>query len=205
MDLYPTPSILQVCHRLDEPLYLHLLLTAIKRSVVGFSSYTFKSGHMLKLLQPHPSVSSLSISNMGAHADAISSSHLFTMWTFDTYRQYVPLVVIFAVIIDIICGSPLANLLIAPMRKAANSKISKDEGIETSQLQRSQLVTKNLGKLTNFSSPERIDTVAIAAQAIDKARNTMELRKYLEENKTDKDRMEDLRKKIDSQLRAFDE
>ena len=46
---------------------------------------------------------------------------------------------------------------------------------------------------------ERVDTDAIAEATLQKARYSMELRKYLDENKTDEQRYEEMRKKIDQQ------
>ena len=59
---------------------------------------------------------------------------------------------------------------------------------------RKKATRKSLLSQTNSLSSERIDTVTVAQAAVQKAKNALELRKYLDENKTDKDRMEDLRK-----------
>ncbi len=47
---------------------------------------------------------------------------------------------------------------------------------------------------------ERVDSEAIAQAALNKALNTLELKRFLEENKTDEQRYEDVRKKIDRQM-----
>ena len=46
---------------------------------------------------------------------------------------------------------------------------------------------------------ERVDCDAVAQAAVEKARFSMELRQFLEENKTDDQRYEEIRKKIDRQ------
>ena len=52
---------------------------------------------------------------------------------------------------------------------------------------------------------ERIDSEKVAQVALDKARSTLELRNYLEEQKTDWDRMEEMRKKMDQQMAEMDQ
>ena len=46
---------------------------------------------------------------------------------------------------------------------------------------------------------ERVDSDGLAQAAVEKARYSMELRKFLDENKTDEQRYEEMRKKIDQQ------
>ena len=50
-----------------------------------------------------------------------------------------------------------------------------------------------------------MDSEAIAQAALDKAMGTLELKRFLEENKTDEQRYEDVRKKIDKQLMELDD
>jgi len=111
----------------------------------------------------------------------------------ESWRQYVPLVVSVGVIGDILLGSPLANLALAPMKRAT---LGDEEGGEvgTSTKRKKRIRNKN----------ERVDTDAIGKAAVERARNSMELRKFLEENKTDKDKYEDMRKKIDAVAQEFD-
>jgi len=47
---------------------------------------------------------------------------------------------------------------------------------------------------------ERVDSEAIAREAYDQAMGVKDLREYLEKNKTEKQKMEELRSKIDRQL-----
>jgi len=51
---------------------------------------------------------------------------------------------------------------------------------------------------------ERVDTEAIASKTLDKARGMLELREYLEANKSDEQRYEEMRKKLDKQMEDFD-
>jgi hypothetical protein len=51
---------------------------------------------------------------------------------------------------------------------------------------------------------ERIDTLALANAAVERAKNTLELRRYLDENKTDYQKMEELRKKMDQEMNDLD-
>jgi len=52
---------------------------------------------------------------------------------------------------------------------------------------------------------ERIDSEQVANAAIERARNALEWNTEREKLKTDYDRMEDIRKKMDDQMREFDE
>lgn len=54
-------------------------------------------------------------------------------------------------------------------------------------------------------SKERIDTEKYAQAAIDKARNTLELRQFLDERKTDWDKMEDMKRKLDADMQDLDQ
>ena len=101
-----------------------------------------------------------------------------------TWRQYVALAVILGVIVDILLGSPVAGAIAAPLRK---------------QVEEMQSETINSGRASR-ESRERVDTEAIANAALEKVYGAMELKDYLERNKTDRDRMEEMRRKIDMQL-----
>ncbi len=121
------------------------------------------------------------------------------------WRQYVLLVVSLGVILDILLGSPLANLALGPMRRAAmdkeNNSSDSGGGGGGGGGDGDQKVTKP----SFIRNPkERVDTDAVAQAALDKARNSMELRKFLEENKTDEQRYEEIRKKIDAEAAKFD-
>lgn len=103
----------------------------------------------------------------------------------ESWRQYVPLIVSLGIIVDILLGNPLANAVLKPMRP-------EEEGDENDKEERPR-------------SKSRIDAELIAQQALDKANNTLELRKYLEDSKTDYDRMEEMKKKLDASMQDLDE
>lgn len=95
------------------------------------------------------------------------------------------------VIGDILLGSPLANMIMAPMRPGNR----EDEETVLEKKSRPKVDT----------SKERIDTEKYAQAAINKARNTLELRQFLDERKTDWDKMEDMKKKLDADMQDWDE
>lgn len=124
----------------------------------------------------------------------------------ESWRQYVPLAVCLGVILDILLGSPLANLALAPMKRASEMEQNGDDNKANSGSQSmfSKLrPTEESGTIPRRK--ERIDSEAVAQAALDKARNSLELRQYLEKNKTDEDRMAEMRKKIDSQISKVDD
>mmetsp|Transcript_3411 Transcript_3411/g.3981 ORF Transcript_3411/g.3981 Transcript_3411/m.3981 type:complete len:217 (-) Transcript_3411:248-898(-) len=116
----------------------------------------------------------------------------------ESWRQYVPLIVISGVLLDIVLGSPLANLALSPMRRATLGD-ENDDADSTSE----NANPLNKKKFVSNSN-ERVDTAAIAEAAVQRARYSMELRIFLEENKTDEQRYEEIRKKMDQQAAEFD-
>jgi len=52
---------------------------------------------------------------------------------------------------------------------------------------------------------ERVDTDSLAAEAVQRARYSMDLRKFLDENKTDEQRYAEIRKKIDQQAEELED
>mmetsp|Transcript_23160 Transcript_23160/g.44116 ORF Transcript_23160/g.44116 Transcript_23160/m.44116 type:complete len:207 (-) Transcript_23160:164-784(-) len=109
----------------------------------------------------------------------------------ESWRQYVPLAVSLLVITDILLGSPAANAALSVLRPPEDSS----NGNETAGSNK-----KSVAKDVR----ERIDTMAIAQQALDKASATTELRRFLDESKSDMDKMRDVQKKLDAQLQEFD-
>jgi hypothetical protein len=104
-----------------------------------------------------------------------------------SWRQYVSLVVIAGVLIDILLGSPLANTLLKPMR---GEEVPEDDANEPrAQIDRSK---------------ERVDSEAVARAAIAKAQGVLELRKFLDERKTDWDRFDDMKRKLDDEMEGLD-
>ena len=135
----------------------------------------------------------------------------------ESWRQYVPLVVSVLIIIDILLGSPAANAVLAPLRRAEQAE--EDGSAEQKTPPSAESNTSLLGKLfggVNAESDasigdggqrrrERIDSDKVAQAAIDKARSTLELKQFLEERKTDWDRMEEMKRKLDSDMQDLDE
>mmetsp|Transcript_9495 Transcript_9495/g.17864 ORF Transcript_9495/g.17864 Transcript_9495/m.17864 type:complete len:234 (+) Transcript_9495:139-840(+) len=116
------------------------------------------------------------------------------------WRQYVPLVVSFGVILDILLGSPLANIVLGPMRRAAAKNGSSDneqDGLSNNSIQGASRFIKN--------PKERVDSDALAQAALERARYSMELRNFLEANKTNEQRYEEMRKKIEKQAQELDD
>jgi len=110
------------------------------------------------------------------------------------WRQYVPLIVICGVLLDIVLGSPLANTVLAPMKRASGIDGEGDED------------GKEGGRSGfNRNPKERLDTNAVANEALQRARYSMELRRFLDENKTDEQKYADIRKKIDQQAEDLED
>jgi len=133
----------------------------------------------------------------------------------EEWRQYVPLAVICLVLVDIVLGSPLANLALGPMKRAAENAEeqqgrSGDDGADAA----ARAGNFGLGKALNSSlgaagnvlknPKERVDTASIAQSTLDKARGTLELMEYLENNKSNDQLYEEARKKMDQQFEELD-
>lgn len=119
----------------------------------------------------------------------------------ESWRQYVPLGVSVGVIVDILLGSPIANLALAPMKRASENGATDDAGGAGG----SPFSAASSAAGARDRARERVDSTAIAQAALDKATNTLELKRFLEENKTDEQKFEDVRKKIDRQMSELDE
>ena len=128
------------------------------------------------------------------------------------WRQYVPLTVTGAVLIDILLGSPLANMALAPMKRATEEGANRGNNSNSSQ---SNNNNNNGGSLFSTlggggsssrddGTKERVDSEAIAKAALFKATNTLELRRFLDENRTDEQKYEEVRKQIDRQMSLDD-
>lgn len=129
------------------------------------------------------------------------------------WRQYVPLAVSVAVIIDILLGSPLANLALGPMKRASekgatggDSMQDEDGGGGGGSLFSAFGGSDTSGGVKDSGrGRERVDSFAIAQAALNKAEGTLELKRFLEENKSDEDRFEDMRKKINRQMEELED
>ena len=205
----------------DRPLPLVVILWCC----LVAQTYSFAPLCKSSLLQTHHVVCtsnkhqiqhrSASIDNINLNlVPEISSfdSSLVLSETSESWRQYVPLVVSVGVIIDILLGSPLANLALGPMRRASekgatgdSAQDGSDNGGGGGSLFSAFGGDNAGGRVVVDKSKERVDSEAIAQAALDKAMGTLELRRFLEENKTDEQRYEEVRKKIDSQMDELDE
>lgn len=129
-------------------------------------------------------------------SSAITSSFSTLVMAGDSsWRQYVSLAVIAGVLIDIVLGSPLANMLLKPMRGD-----QEEEGDDTGEGKKASGAKNDITR-----SKERIDSEQVAKAAIDRAQNALELRRFLDERKTDWDRMEDMKRKLDAEMQDLDE
>jgi hypothetical protein len=106
----------------------------------------------------------------------------------ESWRQYVFPVVTFGVLVDILLGSPLANAVLKPLQVTET-----DEAGEQAS-----------DKYDVSRSKERIDSEKFAKDAIARAQNTLELRRFLDERKTDWDKMEEMKKSLDEGMQNFD-
>mmetsp|Transcript_28233 Transcript_28233/g.57321 ORF Transcript_28233/g.57321 Transcript_28233/m.57321 type:complete len:297 (-) Transcript_28233:650-1540(-) len=154
--------------------------------------------------------------NANANAILLASAAVSSDET-ESWRQYVPLAVICLVLLDIVLGSPMANLALAPMRRAAEDGAGsgagggEDDGSSgggglfggmgiNSMISGGDSDGGGDGGGTVLRNPkERVDTAAIAQTTLDKARGTVELMEYLEQNKSDEQRYDEIRKKLDRQ------
>lgn len=160
-------------------------------------------------------LSMISVGGDGSDVLAYLSSTSTIVAATDEWRQYVPLIVISLVLVDIVLGSPLANLALAPMRRAA-TKAEEEQGsgggdggdaaAQAGNFGLGARLNPNLGSAGDvLKNPrERVDTATIAQDTLDKARGTLELMEYLENNKSNEQLYEEARKKMDKQLEELD-
>jgi hypothetical protein len=151
---------------------------------------------------------------------ATSSAETGTATT-ESWRQYVPLAASAFVIVDVALGSPFAKNVMSIVRSMEQPK---QENPTTSQedSSSSSATTSPLQTMSDFlnaqnaltplsydtkttSGKERVDTRAVAQQALNKAAASLELRQFLEDSKSDADRVREAQRKLDAQLRAYDE
>ena len=115
-------------------------------------------------------------------------------------------------LLDIVLGSPIANLALAPMRRAATKDAADtgggggadgsggEGGMFGGGMGINSMVSGGGGGSGDIGNrKERVDTAAIAQTTLDKARGTVELMEYLEQNKSDEQRYDEIRKKLDVQ------
>jgi len=156
---------------------------------------------------PDPSLWS---SLIAAAADEVASSAVAAESSPESWRQYVPLGVSLCVITDILLGSPAANSVLGVIQSQADEKAngggsSDDEtGTPLEMLQRAAAGKPNRSNLYKRDPNERVDTAAVAQKALDKAAMTSELRRYLDEKKSDMDKIQEIQKELDQSMADFD-
>lgn len=143
-----------------------LLLLLANRCVYGFSVTSRLGSPAGKLARSEsclhvfdPSSGSMEASSTMMLADA-------------TWRQYVSLALVAGVLLDIVLGSPFANSLLKPLR----GDQAETEGQEGGADANAAAVSR---------SKERVDSERLAQDAIARAENALELRRFLDERKTD--------------------
>lgn len=118
----------------------------------------------------------------------------------ESWRQYVFPIVTAGVLIDIVLGSPVANSVLKPLRGDAvdGSDQGKNQGSSSS------MFGNNKSKFDQTKLKERIDSDQVAKAAVARAQNALELRRYLDNRKTDQDRMNEIKKQLDAGMQDFD-
>ena len=81
-------------------------------------------------------------------------------------------------------------MALAPMKRQTQDEEGNDKQEKT---------------LLRVSSKSRIDAGKVAEEALNKAQNVLELRKFLDERKTDYDRMQDMKNELDASMQDIDE
>ena len=145
---------------------------------------------------------------IASSANPTTSTVLIAGDSVESWRQYVPLIVSLLVIVDILLGSPFANTVLGIVRAAEKSEEnggggSAEEDLTDTTTTSTTTTTTNLSNIN--TKGERIDSENVAIDAIEKAKNTLMWNAERERLKTDEDRMEDIRRKMDNQLREFDQ
>ncbi|KAI2497916.1 hypothetical protein MHU86_16572 [Fragilaria crotonensis] len=135
-----------------------------------------------------PAVDNMMMLAASPSVSASSSSFLMLLSnnSVESWREYVPLVVSAAVMVDIAMGRPVANAIMKPLSQQASSP------------------SENTDAMTKTNPKERVDTERIAQEALNQAYASMELRRYLDENKTEAQRLQEIRQRMDAELRQVD-
>eukprot|EP00587_Corethron_hystrix_P012808 CAMPEP_0113314282 /NCGR_PEP_ID=MMETSP0010_2-20120614/10400_1 /TAXON_ID=216773 ORGANISM="Corethron hystrix, Strain 308" /NCGR_SAMPLE_ID=MMETSP0010_2 /ASSEMBLY_ACC=CAM_ASM_000155 /LENGTH=160 /DNA_ID=CAMNT_0000170527 /DNA_START=98 /DNA_END=580 /DNA_ORIENTATION=- /assembly_acc=CAM_ASM_000155 len=122
----------------------------------------------------------------------------------ESWRQYVPLAVSCFVILDILLGNPVVNLILSPMRRAADKAAEEKDGISTQSMPQPRATLRP--KMSNkYNDPmigdgRSIDVDELVRQTKSALEDKAEFEEYLEKTKTDVDRINDLKNKIERQL-----
>jgi hypothetical protein len=128
----------------------------------------------------------------------------------DSWRQYVPVVVIGLVLIDVLLGSPFAKSLLNKARPEGMSDESSLNNRPSAPGSSQQSSQDPLESSTNFARggrgirKPRMDVDGYAKAALERAEGVAQLREYLEAQKTDWDRMEDMKRQMDQKMQELD-
>jgi hypothetical protein len=170
------------------------------------------SRHHASRMPPHSSLLSSTTSlslHGGIDSDLsqalMSPSSSIMLCQEDSWRQYVSVVVIGLVLIDVLLGSPFAKSLLNKARPE-NMSDEVDGNNRPSALGSSRESTPNpaRGRASSYSRKPRIDVDGYAKAALERAEGVAQLREYLDAQKTDWDRMEDMKRQMDQKMQELD-
>jgi hypothetical protein len=164
--------------------------------MVPFSS-TWDANDVLVIM------STVGATTAGATTTAAASAATITTTTTGTvsdWRQYVPLGVSIAVIMDILLGSPFANAIVSRMRPTTTKTTTMDPEIDdASDLSRPRRQQQQ--QQQQQQSKERIDSQKVAQDAIQRAQYTLELRSFLDAKR---DPVVELQRRMEEQTRQLE-
>jgi hypothetical protein len=112
----------------------------------------------------------------------------------ESWREYVPLVVSGLVLVDVAMGRPIVNAIMKPLSPQSMDSSGMDDNAGMLQSDTEQ----------GRKRKERVDTERIAKEALEQAYASRDLRKYLEETKSDAQRLQEIRQGMDAQLKQID-
>jgi hypothetical protein len=155
--------------------------------------------------------------------------------SYQEWRQYVSLAIVAGVLVDILLGSPLANALLKPLRDAqeqppedGDSEKSGKRGLSNTERSKERIDTEKFAQaaIDRYVYPPSLygrvrEAVSLsflltlfahwfallcsALSFFNRANNALELKKYLENRKTDWDRMEEMKRNLDKSMQDLDE
>jgi hypothetical protein len=165
----------------QDPSMLHSAISASSNSMIDVSFPFLVSGTSFYPSYSH-STSSAAYSSLLSSLSSVEATSLSSSLSLPTIQpSYISLLIILLVLLDIVLGSPMANILLSPLK---------------SQLSNDATNTNAVSSNNSSSSLERIDSQAVAQRALDKAMAVTQLRDYLESQKSDYDRIQDIQKQI---------
>jgi hypothetical protein len=125
-----------------------------------------------------------------------------------SWRQYVTVAVIGLVLIDILLGSPVANSVLNKARRQDDGYAFPDQSAALDEEEESKEANRRrplpASRIPATAAKPRIDVDAYAKAALARAEGVTQLREYLESRKTDYDRMEDMKRRMDQKMEELD-